>query len=122
LEERLSRFFSSLNDGKEKADAEVAHSLYRRAMGEAVYSEKRFRDDNGEYEIIRLSQSVPSDPGAAKLWLTNRQKNRWRDKQEVEVSGPNGGAIPMSLDVSKLSSTALEELLAAQKAGDDGKA
>jgi hypothetical protein len=28
----------------------------------------------------------------------------------------------MSLDVSKLSSTALEELLAAQKAGDDGKA
>jgi phage terminase Nu1 subunit (DNA packaging protein) len=78
-------FFQSLNDGKTKADAEVAHSLYRRAMGEVTYTERRYKNDAGEYEIIRLSQSVPADPGAAKLWLTNRQKRLWRDK--IEVAG-----------------------------------
>lgn len=60
-------------------------------MGEVVYAERRVKGDNGEYEIVRLSQKVPADPGAAKLWLTNRQPAKWRDKQALEHSGPNGG-------------------------------
>lgn len=86
-------FFQSLNAGKVEADANVADSLYRRAMGEVVFIEKRVSDGSGGYEIIRLSQQVPSDPGAAKLWLTNRQPAKWREKIVSEVSGPNGGAI-----------------------------
>lgn len=80
-------FFDSLNAGKTIADAEVAESLYRRAKGEVVFVEKRVKDDNGNYEIIRLSQQIPADPGAAKLWLTNRQGRLWREKSHVEQSG-----------------------------------
>lgn len=79
-------FFQSLNDGKVMADAEVAESLYRRAKGEVVFVERRVKTKEGEYEIIRLSQQVPADPGAAKLWLTNRQSQIWRDKHEVEYT------------------------------------
>lgn len=80
-------FFQSLNAGKVQADAEVADSLYRRAVGEVVFMEKRVKNDEGGYEIIRLSQQVPADPGAAKLWLTNRQGRLWREKSHVEQSG-----------------------------------
>ena len=81
-------FLASLNAGKTIADAEVADSLYRRAMGEVVFTERRVKGENGEYEVIRLMQSVPSDPGAAKLWLTNRQPRLWRDKQEIDLKQP----------------------------------
>jgi len=81
-------FFESLNAGKVSADADVAASLYRRAMGEVVYTERRVKGKDGEYEVIRLMQSVPSDPGAAKLWLTNRQPRLWRDKQEIDLKQP----------------------------------
>ncbi len=80
-------FFQSLNEGKTIADANVADSLYRRATGEVVFIEKRVKNDDGHYEIVRLSQQVPADPGAAKLWLTNRRGQNWRDKQEHEVKG-----------------------------------
>lgn len=86
-------FLESLNAGKVIADAEVADSLYRRAVGEVVFVERRVKTAEGEYEIIRLSQSVPADPGAAKLWLTNRQGALWRDKQAVEHTGKDGGPI-----------------------------
>lgn len=80
-------FLCSLNQGKIIADANVADSLYRRATGEVIFVEKRVKDKDGNYEIVRLSQQVPADPGAAKLWLTNRRPADWRDKQEVKHSG-----------------------------------
>lgn len=112
--EEYPAFSEALNAGKIQADADVADSLYRRAMGEVVFTEKRVKKDDGEYEIIRLMQSVPADPGAAKLWLTNRQPSRWRDKQAVELSGPDGG--PVQIDATKLSPDAMREILAATDA------
>ncbi|QNQ62506.1 helix-turn-helix domain-containing protein [Brucella sp. 6810] len=83
-------FFQSLNAGKVQADADVADSLYRRAVGEVVFVEKRVKVAEGEYDIIRLSQKIPADPGAAKLWLTNRQPDKWREKQQMQLTGPDG--------------------------------
>lgn len=106
-------FCESLNAGKIKADADVADSLYRRAMGEVVFTERRVKTASGEYEVIRLMQSVPSDPGAAKLWLTNRQPALWREKQAVELTNPDGSLAPRSLDASKLSTAVLREIMGA---------
>ncbi len=30
---------------------------------------------------------LPPDVGAAKLWLSRRQPERWKERQEVDVSG-----------------------------------
>lgn len=51
-------FCASIKEGKRVADAEVAHSLYQRAL-------------NG-------------DTTAAIFWLKNRRKQNWRDKQEID--------------------------------------
>lgn len=80
-------FLHALTEGRVVADANVADSLYRRAIGEVVFTEKRVKGEDGEYEIIRLSQQVPADPGAAKLWLTNRRRKDWQEKVTQEHTG-----------------------------------
>ena len=54
-------FRESILDGREKADAHVANSLYHKAKG--------------------------GDTRAAEIWLRNRQSSRWRDKQVIEHEG-----------------------------------
>jgi hypothetical protein len=85
--QQFPAFLCSLNEGKTIADANVADSLYRRAVGEVVFVEKRVKTDDGQYEIIRLLQQVPADPGSAKLWLTNRRRQNWSDSKDVNLSG-----------------------------------
>jgi len=99
-------FFQSLNEGKTIADANVADSLYRRAVGEVVFVEKRVRNGEGEYEIIRLSQQIPADPGAAKLWLTNRRPQQWREKQEIDHKSSDGSMTPVRVELVALTPNA----------------
>lgn len=54
---------------------------------------------------------------AAIFWMKARAG--WREKQEVELSGPGGGPI-QTLDTTKLSDAALKELLGARTATDGG--
>jgi len=75
-------FWGALNEGRIAADAEVAHSLYQRAMGEITFREIS-RKNGDEYEVVRLQSKMPADPGAAKLWLTNRQPEKWRDRTDA---------------------------------------
>lgn len=87
-------FCEALNAGKVAADANVAESLYKRATGEFIEFQKAYKNrETGAVEVVTLKQWTPGDPGAAKLWLTNRQPTKWRDKQAVEVSGKDGGPI-----------------------------
>ena len=37
--------------------------------------------------IVPHQEHLPPDVGAAKLWLRNRQPERWRERQEVNVTG-----------------------------------
>lgn len=80
-------FLHSLNEGKVRADANVADSLFRRATGEVLHFEKAVKGEDGKYEIMTLKQHVQGDAGAAKLWLTNRQPDKWRDKKEHAHTG-----------------------------------
>lgn len=107
-------FCHALNEGKVAADANVAESLYKRATGEFVEFQKAYKNrETGAVEVVTLKQWTPGDPGAAKLWLTNRQPTKWRDKQAVELSNPDGSLAPKPLDASKLSLDALRELMGA---------
>lgn len=79
-------FLASINDGKVSADANVADSLYRRAVGENIIVEKAIKDGD-KYVTMKLSQFVPGEVQAQRLWLLNRRKGQWRDKQDFEHSG-----------------------------------
>lgn len=80
-------FFAALCEGKTVADAEVADSLYRRATGEWVEFEKAYKKQDGTIEVVKLKSFHPGDPGAAKLWLTNRRGQSWRESKDVNLSG-----------------------------------
>jgi hypothetical protein len=86
-------FSESIRDGKIKADANVADSLYRRATGEHIQLEKIMKKDDGTFEAVRYKQFLPGDPQAAYKWLLNRRRQDWSDSQRVELTGQGGGPI-----------------------------
>ncbi len=87
-----AEFAEAIRRGKQVADAEVANSLYRRALGYSHPEDKIF-NNAGEEMVVQTTKHYPPDTTAAIFWLKNRQKAQWRDRTEKEVSGPNGGPI-----------------------------
>ena len=85
-------FFESIKRGKIVADANVAKSLYNRALG-YYHPEDKIFNDNGEPLIVPTVKHYPPDPTAAIFWLKNRKPAEWRDKRETELTGKDGGPI-----------------------------
>lgn len=74
-------FSESLKKGKLEADANVAKSLYKRALG-FKHKEDKIFNDNGAPLIVPTTKHYPPDPTAIIFWLKNRQPKKWRDKPE----------------------------------------
>ena len=88
-------FSDAVKGAKDVADAQVAEGLFRRAIG--------FQYDEITYEKIDLvpttaddvkieaykrkvvTKNVIPDPGAAMNWLSNRQPERWRNRQDINA-------------------------------------
>lgn len=87
------KFCQALIVGKDQCDDRVERALYQRAVGYSFNSEKIF-SHQGTVTRAEIVEHVPPDPGAAKLWLTNRRPEAWREK--VEHSGK------MELDVREI--------------------
>jgi hypothetical protein len=88
-------FMESIKRGKLLADANVAERLYQRATGFEHDSEeiKVVSDGQGmgsSIERVPIRKIYPPDTVAAIFWLKNRQKDKWRDKNETEHSGAIG--------------------------------
>ena len=76
-------FLESLKRGKMEADAVIAQKLFHRAKGYSHHEDKIF-NANGEPLIVPTVRHYPPDTTAAIFWLKNRQKNKWRDRQELD--------------------------------------
>ena len=79
-------FLQSIKEGKEKADAEVAKSLYKRATG---YKKKSIQFATFRGEITdreEYIEDIPPDTTAAIFWLKNRKADVWREKQEIATT------------------------------------
>tara|TARA_A100001391_G_C5071602_1_gene278378 strand:+ start:337 stop:771 length:435 start_codon:yes stop_codon:yes gene_type:complete len=84
-----SEFFESIKSGKDEADANVAKSLYQRALGYS-HPDLDLRVANGEIVETPIIKHYPPETTAAIFWLKNRQREKWRDKVEQELSGDVG--------------------------------
>ena len=62
--------------------------------------------------ILTEMRSQDSDKrlDAAKFFLTRRSRGLWSEVKQHEISGPNGSAIPMSVDLDALGCDELETL------------
>jgi len=91
-------FCHALIAGKENADTRVERALFNRAVGYTFESEKVFQFQG---EIVRTPtvEHVPPDPSAAKLWLTNRKPEYWREKQEIDHRSSDGSMTPTRIEI-----------------------
>ncbi|CAH3349754.1 hypothetical protein AI2602V1_3496 [Citrobacter freundii] len=87
-----SEFLESIKKGKAIADGDVTDRLYQRAMG-FVAPDVDIRVIGNKIVETPLDKYYPPDTAAAIFWLKNRQKDKWRDKHDHEVTGKDGGAI-----------------------------
>lgn len=79
-------FSESIKKGKAQADANVADRLYQRAMG-FEHPDVHVSNYQGEVTLTPVTKVYAPDPTAAIFWLKNRQRNKWRDKVDTELSG-----------------------------------
>lgn len=87
-------FLESIKEGKDQADAEVASKLFHRATGYSHGAVKIVADaKTGAQHVVPYTEHYPPDTAAAIFWLKNRQRGKWRDKTDTELTGPNGGAV-----------------------------
>jgi hypothetical protein len=78
-------FSESLKRGKTLADAHVAERLFQRATG-YVHDDVHISNYKGSITVTKIDKHYPPDTTAAIFWLKNRQKNRWRDSQNINVT------------------------------------
>ena len=73
----------TLKKGKEVVDLQVENALLKRALG---YHYDEVTMENG-IETKRVTKEVIPDTTAQIFWLKNRRPDKWRDKQDLQVSG-----------------------------------
>lgn len=78
---RFPEFLESLKKGKAVIDNKVVNCLYNRAIG--------FTGPDDKY--------YPPDVTAQIYWTKNRMPQEWRDKQQTEISGPDGAPLTLNL-------------------------
>lgn len=84
---KYKEFSDSVKAGKDAADGKVAKSLYKRALG-YMYDETIKEVENGKLKVTKVvTKEQAPDAGAALNWLKNRQPEKWRDKQDLQISG-----------------------------------
>lgn len=75
-------FLEALKEGRDKADALVSKSLYRRAMGYTHKAVKIFLDRNGRIVRAPYIEHYAPDTTACIFWLKNRQRKTWRNRED----------------------------------------
>lgn len=104
---KFADFSAATRVGKDAADDRVEMSLYHRAVG-YTFDAVKIMAVAGQIVQTPYREHVPPDTAAGRLWLLNRRKDQWRDKQEIEHSGG-----------FKIEAGGVSALLAAVKSGGD---
>lgn len=102
-------FRDAVQRGKEIADAEVAHALYKRATGMRIVSEKAWKGNDGKIVIAKTVTEVPPDTRAAIHWLANRRRGPWA-AQDRGTPTTTQGNTPEEPGRDALESMTIEEL------------
>jgi hypothetical protein len=98
---RYDEFCSALKAGKDACDDRVERSLYNRAVGYSFDAVKIFMPKGAPAPVYApYVEHVPPETGAAALWLTNRRRDSWRNKQQHEHTGADGAALVPVINVT----------------------
>jgi hypothetical protein len=117
-----SEFLGSIKRGKDEADANVAKSLYRRALGYShpavkIVTVARGNNMGSDVEQVPYVERYPPDTTAGIFWLKNRRPDKWRDKRDVEHTG----TVTHELSNEEREERVLEIVMAAKQRKERGE-
>ena len=97
VEKKISGHSGHIKKSKEIADTEVENALYLKCIGHKVQLKKTFKvrkieyNDSGrkikEEEHLEVGEDevyIPPDTKAIIFWLTNRAREDWRERQNIQ--------------------------------------
>ena len=77
----------TLKRGKDVVDTQVENALLKRALGYSYKETTSELMEDGMRVTKVVEKEVVPDTTAQIFWLKNRRPDKWRDKQDVQVSG-----------------------------------
>jgi len=81
---KYPQFSAAIKDGRDYFDTiQIENALAARARG--MRKKTITTDEDGN--VVIKEEELPPDPTSMIFWLKNRNKDRWRDKTDVEHSG-----------------------------------
>ena len=82
-------FSEAIADAKINADEVVERAMYQNAIGYSHPEDKIFADaKSGSTVVVPTVKHYPPNQRAGEFWLTNRQGEKWSNKQEIGL--PDG--------------------------------
>jgi hypothetical protein len=116
-----SSFSDAVKRGKDDFDTmAVEESLLKQCFGYTFTEKTMEPNKDGELKIIKVVEKhTPANVTATKFFLKNRGPQRWRDRQQFEHSGPDGGPIEQEIkidaDISLTEAQALYEKIVSEE-------
>ncbi|SUP24449.1 hypothetical protein [Vibrio parahaemolyticus] len=96
-------FAEARKRGKLAADAEVAYSLFKRAIGTTVTKQKVLSSG----QVVEYQEELAPDVRAMEFWLKCRSRGNWNSSHQVELSGDHSNPLAFILaDIAKESENA----------------
>ena len=86
---KYADFSDALKKGKETSDYEVENALFKSATGYEYEERKEVQEvvDGVMRKRVEVTRKqVPPNATSAIFWLKNRKPDKWRNKQEIEIS------------------------------------
>lgn len=86
---KYADFSDALKKGKKISDYEVENALFKSATGYEYEERKEVQEvvDGVMRKRVEVTRKqVPPNATSAIFWLKNRKPDKWRNKQEIEIS------------------------------------
>lgn len=90
-------FSCDLKEAQNEANQLVEAALFKRALGYDSTVQTQRIDKDGNVINVKETIHIPGHPTSQIYWTKNRDRKRWSDKVESEITGREGG--PLVLEV-----------------------
>lgn len=111
-------FRRAVDSGRAMADADVIMALHKRAVGYTYEEDGLTRTGR----VKALKRHMAGDVGAQKYWLNNRQREKWRERNNLELGGSTEpGAKPIGVTGPKSKTEMITEILKMIRPKPDGE-
>lgn len=109
---KYADFSDALKRGKETSDYEVENALFKSATGYEYEERKEVQEvvDGVMRKRVEITRKqVPPNATSAIFWLKNRKPDKWRNKQEIEISKLRAETKKLEAETARIESQSYKE-------------